>query len=251
MLKTAIKAAKKAGKIMQDNFGKVQKITYKENNQSILTEIDLKSEKAIIKTIEEDYPDHNILSEEAGLISKNSEYTWHIDPIDGTSNYAAGIPMYCVSIALVKNNEIILGVIFDPTRNELFYAEKGKGAFLNNKRIKVSNRNKLQEALVSFGLPSYSKASVPTLRKAAAIFPKIRGFRNNGSAAINLSYIACGRLDIYASWKINSWDYAAGLMIIKEAGGKVTDLKGNNLSVEKENIIATNKTLHDKFLKII
>lgn len=251
MKQTAIKAAKLAGKVIMDNYGKIGKVSFKENKKSLLTDVDLKSEKIIISTIKKKFPKHNIISEEAGIENKNSNYTWFIDPIDGTTNYSQQIPFFCVSIALAKNNEVILGVVYDPLRNELFVAEKGKGAFLNNKKIKVSAKGKLGDALAILATPSSSKSSIKSLKKSAEIFPKVRGLRNLGSAALNLCFIACSRLDVYLSYYLNSWDVAAGILIVHESGGQVTDLKGKPWNINKKEMLTTNKKLHDKFLKLL
>ena len=199
MKQTAIKAAKLAGKVMMDNYDNIGKISFKENIKSILTKVDLLAEKTILNTIKKKYPYHNIISEESPKQDNKSEYTWIIDPIDGTTNYAQQIPCFCVSIGLAKNNEIILGAIYEPIRKELFFAEKGKGAFLNDKKIRVSNKEKIKEAVFGFGLPSNNAIAVESICNVANILPLVRGIRNTGSAAINLCNVACGRYDFYFS----------------------------------------------------
>lgn len=251
MKQTAIKAAKLAGKVMIDNYGKIGKVSFKGNKKHLLTEVDLKSEKIIISVIKKKFPKHNIIGEESGVENNDSEHTWIIDPIDGTTNYSQGIPFFCVSIGLAKNDEVILGVIYDPLRNEMFFAEKGKGAFLNNKKIRASNKENVSDAILIFGTPSASKVSVRALHQTAQLFPYVRGIRNTGSAALNLCSVACGRLDIYVTKFINLWDVAAGYLIVKEAGGRVTDLKGKPWVINKKQILATNKKLHNKFLKLL
>jgi len=251
MKQTAIKAAKLAGKVMIDNYGRIGKISFKNNKKSLLTKIDLKSEKIIIETIKKKFPEHNIISEESGIENKKSEYSWIIDPIDGTTNYSQQITNFCVSIGLAKNNKLILGVVYAPLFRELFFAEKGKGAYLNNKKIKVSNKKSIGDSIIGFSLPSDSKMGVKGLYKVAKMFPYARGFRNSGSAAINLCNVASGRYDVYFSGFINSWDAAAGFLIVEEAGGKVTDLRGKPWNINKEQILATNKKLHNKFFKLL
>ncbi|MBL7054357.1 inositol monophosphatase [Candidatus Woesearchaeota archaeon] len=251
MKQTAIKAAKVAGKVMLDNYGNIGKISFKESKKSLLTQIDLKSEKAIIETIKKKFPGHNIISEESGTQNQNSEYSWIIDPIDGTTNYAQNIPNFCVSIALAKNKKVILGVVYEPLRKELFFAEKGKGAFLNKKKIKVSDKKNMDDAIFGFSIPSETQVSVNTLHRIAEIFPLVRGIRNSGSAALNLCSVACGRYDSYFSKFINSWDVAAGFLIVEEAGGQVTDLKNKLWDISKKQIAASNKKLHDKVLNLL
>jgi len=251
MKQTAIKAAKLAGKIMLENYGNVGKISFKENDRSILTKVDLECEKAIINVIKEKFPDHNIIGEESGDEKVKSKFSWVIDPIDGTTNYLQNIPLFCCSIALAKNNVPFLGVVYEPVRDELFYAEKNKGAYLNNNKIKVSSKTNLNEAVILPGLPSASHVSVDTLEKAIKLFGKVRGIRITGSAAINLSYVACGRIDVYLNENIKAWDAAAGVILIEEAGGLVTDLDLNKWDINKKTILATNKLLHKKILKLI
>ena len=251
MKPTAIKAAKLAGKVIMRNYGKIGKISFKENRRSLLTTSDLKSEKIIIKTIKNKFPGHNIISEESGIENKKSEYSWIIDPVDGTSNFSQGIPFFCASIALAKNNKVILGVVYDPLRNEMFLAERGKGAFLNNKKIKVSDKNNIDDAVINSGISSSSNVSVKSLHKTAELFSYVRGIRILGSAALNLCYIASGRLDAFFSQNIQSWDAAAGFLIIEQAGGKVTDFKGKQWNINKKQLVATNKKLHNKFLRLL
>ena len=251
MKQTAIKAAKLAGKIMLENYGNVGKISFKENDRSILTKVDLQCEKAIISIIKEKFPDHNIIGEESPMQNKNSEYTWVIDPIDGTTNYLQNIPFFCVSIALAKNNMPFLGVVYEPIRKELFYAERNKGAYLTDNKIKVSSKTNLNEAVILPGLSSTSHVSVNTLEKAKKLSGKVRGIRITGSAEINLSYVACGRMDVFLHENIKAWDAAAGAIIIEEAGGLVTDFDLNKWDINKKTILATNKLLHEKILKLI
>jgi len=251
MKQTAIKAAKLAGKVIMDNYSNIGNISVKENKRSLLTKTDLEAEKTIISTINKKFPSHNIISEEAGIKNKNSEYTWIIDPIDGTTNFIQKIPNFCISIAAAKNKKIILGVVYNPLTKELFAAEKNKGAFLNNKKIKVSDKSKISEAIFGFSLPSSAKHAAKSLHQTARLYSFVRGIRNTGSAAINLCNVACGRYDVYHPLSINSWDVAAGYLIVKEAGGKVTDLKGKEWDLDKGHLLATNKKLHNKFLKLL
>lgn len=251
MKQTAIKAAKEAGKVIIDNYGKIGEISFKGNKKSLLTKIDLKAEKVIIAIIKKKFPEHNIISEESGNLNKKSEFAWHIDPIDGTTNYAAGIPFFCTSIALAKNNKIVLGVIYNPIMKEFFFAEKDKGAFLNDKKINVSNKKEINDIILGFSLPTNSKVAVKSLYKVAELFPYVRAVRNSGSAALNLCNVASGRYDLWFCKFTDSWDVAAGFLIVEEAGGKVTDLNGEPWDISKDNLIASNKKIHDKFLKLL
>lgn len=251
MKQTAIKAAKLAGKVIMDKYGKIGKISFKGDKKNLLTKVDLEAEKVIIDIIKKKFPKHNIVSEEVGNLNKKSKYSWFIDPLDGTTNYIAGIPFFCTSIAMTKNNKVFLGVIYEPLRKELFFAEKNKGAFLNNKKIKVSNRNKISDIILGFSLPPNSELAVKTLYKVAKLFPDVRAVRNSGSAALNLCNVACGRYDLYFSMFVNPWDAAASSLIIEEASGKVTDFKGKYWNIDTDDIIATNKKMHDKFLKLL
>jgi myo-inositol-1(or 4)-monophosphatase len=251
MKSTAIKAAKLAGKVIMENYGKIGKITFKGNKKSLLTKVDIKAEKLIVDTIKKRFPHHNILGEESGITNKKSDYTWIIDPIDGTTNYAAGIPCFCVSIALVKSNKVMLGIIYNPLSKELFFAEKGKGSFLNNKKIVVSNKKNIRDIILGFSLPSNSKVAIKSLQKVTKLFPDVRAVRNSGSAALNLCNVASGRYDAYFSMFINPWDAAAGFLIVEEAKGKVTDFKGEPWDINTEQIIASNKILHEKLLKLL
>jgi len=251
MKQTAIKAAKLAGKVIMKHYGNIGNISVKENKRSLLTKTDLAAEKVILNTIKTKFPDHNIISEESPMQNKNSEYTWIIDPIDGTTNFIQGISGFCVSIAVAKNNEVVLGVVYNPTNKELFFAEKGKNAFLNNRKIRVSGKSKINEAMFGFSLPSSIKQAVKSFHQTAKLYPFVRGVRNSGSAAINLCNVACGRYDAYFPLSINSWDVAAGYLIVKEAGGRVTDINGKEWNIDKTHLLATNKKLHNKFLKLL
>ena len=245
-----LKAAKKAGKIILKHYGNYGKLKFK-NPRSLLTKVDLLADKTIKNTISKKYPKHNFLTEESGLTKKGSEYTWIIDPIDGTTNFTSEIPYFAVSIALAKNNEVIMGVVYNPCTKETFFAEKGKGAFMNNKRIKVSNKNNLKDALLAFALPSNIRITKKTLLLLSKIFGSVRGMRNPGSAALNMCYIAAGKFDLFLSLSLSSWDAAAAFLIIEEAGGKVTNLDKKGWAINDKTCIATNKKLHDKFTKLL
>ncbi|MEK6949187.1 MAG: inositol monophosphatase family protein [Nanoarchaeota archaeon] len=245
-----LKAAKEAGKIVMKYYGNPGKLKYK-NIRSIVTKADLLSEKKIMEIVGRKFPEHNFLAEESGLTKKGSEYTWIIDPIDGTTNFVSNIPEFVVSIALAKNNEVIMGTVYNPCTKDMYFAEKGKGSYLNGKRLQVSKKNKLNEAIATFSLPSNINISRKTLRILSRSYGTFRGVRNFGSAALNLCYIAGRRMDLYFTLDIRPWDAAAAKLIVEEAGGKVTNIKNRKWGIKDNTIAASNKVLHNKFIKII
>ena len=250
MKSVLLKAAKEAGKIVKAHYGNAGKLGYK-NPRSIVTKVDLLSEKKIIGIISKKYPEHNFITEESGSIKKGSEYTWIIDPIDGTTNFVSGLGNFAVCIALAKKDEVLMGAVYDPCEDSMFFAEKGKGAFLNNKKIKVSSKNNLGECILAFNLPSNVAISKDTLLLLSRIYGEFRGIRNFGSAALNMCYLAQGKFDLYMTKSINSWDVAAAKIIVEESNGKVTNPDGSKWNLDNTQIIASNKILHDKFVKLI
>ena len=245
-----LKAAKEASKIILKHYGNYGKLKFK-NPRSLLTKVDLLSDKKIKEIISKKYPKHNFLTEESGQIKKGSEYTWIIDPIDGTTNFTSKIPYFAVSIGLARNNKVIMGIVYNPCTKETFFAEKGKGAFFNNKKINVSDKKNMKDALLAFALPSSIKITKKTLSLLSKIFGSVRGMRNPGSAALNMCYVAAGKFDLFLSLSLNSWDAAAAFLIIEEAGGKVTNLKNQEWKISDRTCIATNKSLHDKFIELL
>lgn len=247
---TAIIAAKKAGKELLKLSDK--KIKYRlKKKHDILAEADLKSEKIIINEIRKHYPAHSILSEEMGQDLNTSNYLWVIDPVDGTINFSRQLNDYCISIAVAKKNELILGLIYNPATQEMFIAEKNKGAFLNGKKLKVSNENKTINMLLATdnsSNPQIRKNNYRILQKVCTDFRHIRIF---GSGALHLAKVSSGKIDVYYKTKFNYWDYAAGVLLIQEAGGKVTDLKGNNITTKSKSIIASNGKIHQQIIQIL
>ena len=236
-LNLMIKACEKASKILIRDFGEIEKLQVKKKGPSdFVTNSDLKSEKIIIEELIKGRPDYSILSEENGIeIKRDKKNTWIIDPIDGTINFLHGIPHFATSIALKHNNEIISGLIFDPIKNEMFYAEKSNGAFLNNKRIRVSQKINIDECLF---------ATSGKIKKEFDF-----SFRKSGSAALDMAYIACGRYDGYFQKNLNLWDIAAGLIIVEEAGGIVNNLDLKNF--KDIQIIASSPNINNKFMEKI
>lgn len=254
MLNVAIEAALDAGKYLKYNIGKVKNIERKRGEETnLVTEIDKQSEALIIKKIHQHYPSHAILGEESGASETTSEYRWVIDPLDGTTNYTHGLPIYCVTIGIERNGEVIAGVIYDPNLDEMFTAEKGKGAFLNGKKIRVSTSGSLINSLLVTGFPYNVKENPDRVVEHFVTFlPVAQGIRRLGSAALDLAYVACGRLDGYWEVFLNPWDKAAGIIIVREAGGTVTNFAGNELDVlYNPNILATNGLIHAPMLEII
>jgi len=253
-LNRAIEAAKLAGEIQRDYFSKGVEVKIKGGeHHNRVTIADLESEKAIVSLIKKHYPEHNILAEEGKYKTTDSEYKWVIDPLDGTNNFSRGISIFCVSIALAKNDEVILGVIYDVLKDELFTAEKGKGAFLNGKKITVSHNNKWSDCLLVTGF-YYDRGQA--MMKNLDIIRKfflagVLGIRRFGSAALDLCYVACGRLDGYWEFELNPWDFSAGKCILEEAGGKITDENGENLPIGLSYIVASNEKIHHNMLKIL
>ena len=236
-LNLMIKACEKASKILIRDFGEIEKLQVSKKGPSdFVTNSDLKAEKIIIEELNKGRPDYSIISEENGIKkNKDNKNTWIIDPIDGTVNFLHGVPHFATSIALKHQNEIISGLIFDPIKDEMFYAEKNNGAYLNNKRIKVSKKNNMNECLFA---------------TSGSIEKKIEfSYRKSGSAALDMAYIACGRYDGYFQKNLQLWDIAAGLIIVEEAGGVINKIDLNNYKDLK--IIASSPNINDKLMKNI
>lgn len=252
-LKVAVEAAKKAGKVLINGFGKLNtKKINKKGPSDYVTEFDFLAEDVISKTIKKYFPEHSILGEEQGLHNKNNKYGWLIDPLDGTTNYVHGFPMFSSSIALAENGKVILGVIFDPVRNELFHACKGRGAWLNNKPIQVSKQLSLCDALIATGFPFRHKDVLDVyLKSFREVFLHCGGIRRPGSASLDLAYTACGRVDGFWEYGLSSWDIAAGSIILKEAKGKITDFKGRENYLKSGNVTAGNHAIHGSLLTLI
>ena len=227
-------------------------IASKSSVNDLVTEADHASEKAIIKIIQDKHPDHFILSEETGSVHTDSNIKWIIDPIDGTINFANGIPICCVSIGVEQDGEMIMGAVFNPFMNELFFAEKGKGATLNEKLIKVSDKDNLLTSCLVTGFPyQYLDAANGPLEIFEKLIRKSIPVRRLGSAALDLCWTAAGRFDGFYEHKLQAWDSAAGYLIVQEAGGIVTDLKGDKFNPYQPGIIASNGKIHDQLLALM
>ena len=253
MLKqTLLKATDAAGVVIKEYFDKQFTISNKEGINNLVTEVDHKSEAIIIDVIKSSFPNHFILSEEVGEIAQDSEYKWIIDPIDGTVNYANGIPICCVSIGIEKNGKMIMGAVYNPFINEFFFAEKGLGATMNDKKISVTDRDDVVKSCLVTGFPyTYLDAPNGPLQVFEKFIRKGIPVRRLGSAAIDLCWVAAGRFDGFYEHKLSAWDSAAGFIIVEEAGGKVTDLKGDYYNPYQPGIIASNGKIHDELVRIV
>ena len=249
---TLLKATEAGAKELVRFFNGDFKITNKEGINNPVTEADYASEKAIFAVIKNDFPDHFILSEEAGEIKMDSEYKWIIDPIDGTINFANSIPICCVSIGLEYNGNIIMGAVYNPLMNEFYFAQKGFGASLNDKKISVSNKTEVVKSCLVTGFP-YTYLDTPNgpLQVFEKLIRKGVPVRRLGSAAIDLCWVAAGRFDGFYEHKLQAWDSAAGFLMVEEAGGKVTDFAGDYYTVYQPQMLATNGKIHDEMLAII
>jgi len=248
MKKLAILAAKEAGDLLREDFGKKFKISTKLGGE-LVTESDVKSEDRIIGMIQEEFPDHSIIAEELGELQRDSDYTWVIDPMDGTNNFVRHIPYFGVSIALEHKKDLILGVINIPCFDELYVAEKGKGAYLNDKRISVTKKT-LKDSLLLYD-SQLRKAGSRAIRHFSDLASSVLEARIFGAAAINLALIASGRAEAVIDYRPKPEDIAAGCLIVREAGGMVTDLKGTPWKSYMEDVVATNGRIHEEVLKIL
>jgi myo-inositol-1(or 4)-monophosphatase len=249
---TLLKATEAGAKELKRFFNGEFLITNKEGVNNPVTEADHASEKAIFSTIREQFPDHFLLSEEAGEIVMDSEYKWIIDPIDGTINFANGLPICCVSIGVERNGEVIMGAVYNPLMNEFFFAEKGQGARLNDQPIKVGNKTAVINSCLATGFP-YTYLDMPNgpLQVFERLIRKGVPVRRLGSAAIDLCWVAAGRFDGFYEHKLQAWDSAAGFLMVEEAGGRVSDFEGNPFSVYQPHLLATNGKIHDEMLAVI
>ncbi len=252
-LDTAIKAARQGAEVLLENLGSITSDEVRRKQTSdFVTRVDTESEEVIIETIKESFPDHTFLSEESLKDTIQEGYRWIIDPLDGTTNYIHGYPMFSISIALEYRGEIVVGVVLDPLRDELFTAMKGKGAFLNGEQIRVSDIASPETALLTTGFPFRAKEMIDEyLKLFRNLFLKSSDLRRAGSAALDLAYLACGRCDGFFELGLSPWDIAAGSLLIEEAGGVVTDFGGGRQYLQTGNIVAATPMLHPLILEEI
>lgn len=239
-------ASREAGKILMARLGGSNDIHVK-GKRNIVTEADLASEKYILQVIKEEYPQHGILSEEQGEDNPDREYVWIVDPLDGTNNFFFGIPYFCVNVALTHNEDVIMGVTYDPVRDEMFHATKFGGAFLNGSKIRISAVNTLLNASVGVDLGYVREQAKAILDVALKLLPQIHCLRLLGSASLGMAYVACGRFSLYCHRHLYPWDTASGLVLIKEAGGEVKGWSGKPANIHEQQIIAANDKLLSEF----
>ncbi|MEI0739592.1 inositol monophosphatase family protein [Paenibacillus sp. JTLBN-2024] len=259
----AINAASKAGEWIKTRLGTVKQLNTKSAVSDLVTEVDKGAESMIRKLIFTHFPDHAILGEEgvepgpeasAQALEKyaEEEYLWIVDPVDGTTNFVHGFPFFSVSIALAHKGEVIVGVIYDPSRDEMFVAEKGKGAYVHGKRMQVSGEAKLEESLLATGFPVGRESTLPVnMAGLMHLAPKVRNIRSGGSAALHLAYVAAGRLTGFWEIGLNAWDTAAGALMVTESGGQITDTAGNPYSLRTRHVAATNKAVHAELVQAL
>lgn len=246
----AIDAARDAGRILREHYGRVERVKYK-GEVDLVTEIDERSEALIVGRIREHFPDHNILSEESGVAKSpetGSRYRWIIDPLDGTTNFAHGYPFFCVSIALEVDGVVELGVVFAPTLDELFVAQRGAGAFLNGNRIQVSSTGTLIRSLLATGFNYDRDKARANMQNWEHFLLRSQAMRRDGSSALNLCFVAAGRFDAYWEIGLKPWDAAAGVLMVRQAGGSVTDFGGREHDLADPVLLASNGTLHHAML---
>jgi myo-inositol-1(or 4)-monophosphatase len=251
MINFAITIARQAGAILRYGVERERQVESK-GHADVVTDIDKASEALLVSAIRERYPDHAIVAEEGSNSDGQSEYTWLIDPLDGTLNYLHGLPIYAVSLGLVRAGQPYLGVVYDPTRDELFVAERGRGAYLNGRQLQVSPTAQLNKALLTTGFP-YDRfnRSENNLREFAHILLHVQDVRRPGSAALDLCYTAAGRSDGHWELGLKAWDVAAGAIIVSEAGGRLSDWQGNEWQIGQERLLATNGLIHDELLALL
>ena len=242
-LEAALSAAKEAGEVLRKGFGWQHSVRYK-GEVDLVTEVDEQAEQVIRVNLLGAFPAYGMLAEEGGALVGEADARWIVDPLDGTTNYAHGLPIFCVSIALERSGEVVLGVVHDPMREEIYVAERGGGATLNSEPIRVSDTDELIRALIVTGFP-YDRAAMPEALELFGRFAATtQGMRRLGSAALDLCYVASGRLDGYYERGIWPWDLAAGSVILEEAGGKLTNYRGDVLDLDGREIVASNGALH-------
>jgi myo-inositol-1(or 4)-monophosphatase len=243
----AAEIAREAGALLMGYFRQRVAVEYK-GEADLVTVADRASETLIRDRIRSQWPSHDILGEEGGLVDTGSDYRWYLDPLDGTTNFAHGFPVFCVSMGLEHKGKLVAGVVYDPTRDELFTAEAGGGAFLNQQPIHVSTIAKLNESLIATGFPSHKRHKNPNIFFYHQITLRTHGVRRAGSAALDLCSVAAGRLEGFWEFNLNPWDTAAGVLIVEEAGGKVTDFKDNPFQLNSRETVASNRLVHEALL---
>jgi myo-inositol-1(or 4)-monophosphatase len=253
LLNFAVQTARDAGRVLAEKFGRALQVSNK-GDIDLVTEADIASERLIVERIRSYHPRHAILAEESGESARGdqpSEFKWIIDPLDGTTNYAHGYPCFCVSVALEQAGEIVVGVVYDPTREELFAAERGGGATLNGRRVRVSDVEEINAAMVCTGFPYDVRDRGDFARHFRNFIMSAQAVRRDGSAALDLAYVAAGRFDGFWEEGLRPWDVAAGKLLVEEAGGRVSRYDGSKFRIYEPPILASNGLLHDAMMRVL
>lgn len=254
MLNFAVQTAREAGRVLAEKFGRALQVSHK-GEIDLVTEADLAAERLIVERIRSYHPRHSILAEEAGEVENiagaDPSFKWIVDPLDGTTNYAHGYPFFCVSIALEHEGRVVVGVVYDPLRDELFAAERGGGATLNGRRVSVSDVAELNRALVCTGFPYDVRGRERFARHFSAFIMRAQSVRRDGAAALDLAYVACGRFEVFYEDGLRPWDVAAGKLLVEEAGGRVTRYDDTPLDVYRPPVVATNGLVHAEVLRVL
>lgn len=248
-LTTAVEIAREAGALLAQLFKRPKEISYKRPSD-IVTDADRRSEALIIERLTSHFPRHTIVAEEGGGQKTASDYCWYVDPLDGTTNFAHGFPVFCVTLGLAYRGEVIAGAVYDPIREELFTAEKGTGAYLNNQRISVSKNQNLAQSLLATGFPPFANNHDLNIEFYFRFTQLSHGIRRAGSAALDLCSVAAGRFEGFWELKLNPWDKAAGTLLVSEAGGRVSDLAGRPFKLLEDEIFASNGLIHERMCEV-
>ena len=252
MLHTAVRSVREGGRVILMYFNQLDRLEYSSKGRNdYVSQADVEAERAVLDVLTRAYPDHGIIAEESGE-REGSEYTWVIDPLDGTTNFLHGFPMFAVSVAVKRAGVLEHGVVYDPLHDEMFTASRGEGAQLNGKRIRVSTTRKLAPSLLGTGFPFRDLGIIePWMRSFQSLLPKTSGIRRAGAAALDLAYVAAGRLDGFWEFGLKPWDMAAGALLIREAGGLVADVSGGQDFLESGNLVSANPLIFEEFRKIV
>ncbi|MCH1523066.1 MAG: inositol monophosphatase [Arenicellales bacterium] len=252
MLHTAVRSVREGGRVILMYFDQLDRLEYSSKGRNdYVSQADVEAERAVLDVLTRAYPDHGIIAEESGE-REGSEYTWVIDPLDGTTNFLHGFPMFAVSVAVKRGGVLEHGVVYDPLHDEMFTASRGEGAQLNGKRLRVSTTRQLAPSLLGTGFPFRDLGIIePWMRSFQSLLPKTSGIRRAGAAALDLAYVAAGRLDGFWEFGLKPWDMAAGALLIREAGGLVADVSGGQDFLENGNLVAANPLIFEEFRKIV
>ena len=255
LMNVMIGAARKAGRSLARDFGEVEQLQVSvKGPANFVSAADLKAEEILFKELSKARPGYSFLMEERGeVVGDDKSHRWIVDPLDGTTNFLHGVPLFAISIGLEREGQLVAGLVYNPISDELFAAEKGKGAFLNDRRrLRVAARKTLSDALVTTGIPHLGKSGhAPFLREIKDVIKHVAGVRRTGSAALDLAWLAAGRFDVYWERGIKPWDMAAGIVLVREAGGTVSDLGGGAAMLDKGEVLAANSPLHKEFLPVV